>query len=154
MPKNKFNQRRPTQEEMDAMENYFKPLRPQPKPPADGMGLEDEMLKPGKEYMKKGGMTKPVKTKIIKAQMGKYAGEIAKNTYKNYLDQKEEDRIKQRDQAQEDLYRKKIEEYQARYRMPMQTLDELGMEQPIERKKGGVMKQTKSQKKIGKVMIS
>ena len=61
MPKNKFNQRRPTQEETDAMENYFKPLRPQPKLPADGMGLEDEMLKPGKEYMKKGGMTKSQK---------------------------------------------------------------------------------------------
>jgi hypothetical protein len=43
-----------------------------------------------------------------------------------------------------------MEEYQAQYsRMPMQTLDELGMEQPMTRKKGGM---TKGQKKVGKVM--
>jgi hypothetical protein len=75
----KFNQRKPTKEESDAMDNYGTPLKPQPKPPAGGMGmgLEDEKLKPGKEYvegyiseaerrrmgdsmpgMKKGGMTK------------------------------------------------------------------------------------------------
>jgi len=78
----KFNQRKPTQKEIDAMDNYGTPLKPQPKPPAGGMGrgLEDEKLKPGKEYvegyvseaerrmmqdnmpeMKKGGMTKAQK---------------------------------------------------------------------------------------------
>jgi hypothetical protein len=78
----KFNQRKPTQKELDAMDNFDRPLRPQPKPPAGGMGmgLEDEKLKPGKEYvegyvseaerrmmqdnmpeMKKGGMTKAQK---------------------------------------------------------------------------------------------
>ncbi|NBW28915.1 hypothetical protein EBR37_00840 [bacterium] len=61
MSKDDFkNQRKPTQEELDAMEEYFRPLKPRPKPPADGMGmgLEDEKLKPGKQYMKMGGMKK------------------------------------------------------------------------------------------------
>ena len=78
----KFNQRKPTQKEIDAMDNYGTPLKPQPKPPAGGMGrgLEDEKLKPEKEYvegyvseaerrmmqdnmpeMKKGGAAKPTK---------------------------------------------------------------------------------------------
>ena len=100
------------------------------------MGLEDENLKPGK-------------TKIIKAQTGRYLGEMARKSYEQYQDQKQENR---RRQEQEDEYRKRISEYQAEKevsRMPMQTLDELGMEQPIERKKGGM---TKAQKKIGTVM--
>jgi hypothetical protein len=106
------------------------------KPSMSGMGLQDEKLKPGK-------------TKIIKAQTGRYLGEMARKSYEQYQDQKQENR---RRQEQEDEYRKRISEYQAEKevsRMPMQTLDELGMEQPIERKKGGM---TKAQKKIGTVM--
>ena len=98
------------------------------------MGLQDEKLKPGK-------------TKIIKAQMGRYAEQIARDTHKNYLDQRESDR---RRQEQEDSYRKRMEEYQAEYsKMPMQMPGEGGMGQPIERKKGGM---TKAQKKVGTVM--
>jgi len=109
------------------------------KPSMSTMGLQDEKLKPGK-------------TKTIKAQTGKYFGEMARKSYEQYQDQKQENR---RRQEQEDEYRKRISEYQAEKevsRMPMQTLDELGMEQPIERKKGGAAKPTKAQKKIGTVM--
>ena len=102
-----------------------------------GMGLQDEKLKPGK-------------TKIIKAQMGKYAEQTARDTYKNYLDQRESDR---RRQEQEDSYRKRMEEYQAEYsKMPMQIPGEDGMGQRIERKRGGAVKPTKAQKKVGSVM--
>ena len=72
------------------------------------MGLQDEKLKPGK-------------TKIIKAQMGRYAGELAKKTYEQYQNQKEEQR---RNQDQEDSYRNRIREYQAQReisRMPRQS---------------------------------
>jgi hypothetical protein len=92
----KFNQRKPTQKEIDAMDNYDTPLKPQPKPPAGGMGmgLEDEKLKPGKEYvegyiseaerrmmgdsmpgMKKGGMTKGQK-KVGKVMREFKAGKL------------------------------------------------------------------------------
>lgn len=47
MAKNKLNQRRPTQEESDAMDNYGKPLKPQPSLPSDAM-----------EKKKKGGQAK------------------------------------------------------------------------------------------------
>jgi hypothetical protein len=78
----KFSQKKSTKEVLDAIDNYGTPLRPQPKPPSGGMGrgLEDEKLKPGKEYvegyiseaerrmmqdnmpeMKKGGAAKPTK---------------------------------------------------------------------------------------------
>jgi len=68
----KFNQRKPTQKELDAMDNFDRPLRPQPKPPAGGMGmrLEDEniegyvseaerrMMQGNMPEMKKGGKVK------------------------------------------------------------------------------------------------
>jgi hypothetical protein len=57
MSKDKFkNQRKPTQKEIDAMDNYDKPLKPLPELPSGGMGG------------KKGGV---VKKKIIKAQLGR-----------------------------------------------------------------------------------
>ena len=46
----KFNQRKPTKEESDAMDNYGTPLKPQPELPSDAM-----------DKMKKGGMTKAQK---------------------------------------------------------------------------------------------
>ena len=78
MSKDDFkNQRKPTQEELDAMEEYFRPLKPRPKPPADGMGmgLEDESLKPGKQYMKRGGAMKPIKAQ---KKIGKVMREFKK----------------------------------------------------------------------------
>jgi hypothetical protein len=128
------------------------------KPSMSGMGLQDEKLKPGK-------------TKIIKAQMGRYAGELARKTYDNYQDQKRRDmqppkeslsdRIKkQMQQDEQDAYRRRLQEYQAQReisRMPMQTPEDgMGQEaaqgavgEAVGRKKGGM---TKAQKKVGKVM--
>ena len=61
MSKDNFKkQKRLTQEEIDAIDNYGKPLKPQPELPSGGMGG------------KKGGV---VKKKIIKAQIGKYMNE-------------------------------------------------------------------------------
>lgn len=43
MPKENFkNQRKPTQEVLDAIENSNKPLRPQPEMPSGGMGGKKE----------------------------------------------------------------------------------------------------------------
>ena len=50
MAKDKLNQRKPTQEELDAMDNYGKPFKPQPSLPSDAM-----------EKKKKGGQTKVAK---------------------------------------------------------------------------------------------
>jgi len=77
------------------------------KPSMSTMGLQDEKLKPGK-------------TKTIKAQTGKYVGELARKSYEQYQNQKEEQR---RNKDQEDSYRNKISEYQAQReisRMPRQ----------------------------------
>jgi len=61
MSKDNFkNQKKLTQKELDAIDNYDKPLKPQPELPSGGMGG------------KKGGV---VKKKIIKAQIGKYMNE-------------------------------------------------------------------------------
>ena len=112
-----------------------------------GMGLQDEKLKPGK-------------TKIIKAQIGKYLEQdMLRQTYKDYQDQKMR-------QMEEDSYRKKLQEYQARAaetsRMPMQPSEGdisdferqqvEGMMPKYKMKRGGAMKPTKAQKKVGKVM--
>ena len=79
-----------------------------------GMGLQDEKLKPGK-------------TKIIKAQMGRYAGELAKKTYEQYQNQKEEQR---RNQDQEDSYRNRISEYQAQREISRMPRQSSAMEEP------------------------
>jgi len=118
------------------------------------------------------------KKKTIKAQTGKYIGELARKSYEQYQDQKEE---KRRSQEQEDSYRKRMQEYQAERevsRMPRQVspmeessrmpMDRNPMDEAYyimkkrydeqmlspsssiqERKKGGM---TKGQKKVGKVM--
>jgi hypothetical protein len=118
------------------------------------------------------------KKKTIKAQTGKYIGELARKSYEQYQDQKEE---KRRSQEQEDSYRKRMQEYQAERevsRMPRQVspmeessrmpMDRNPMDEAYyimkkrydeqmlspsssiqERKKGGM---TKAQKKVGTVM--
>ena len=85
------------------------------KPSMSGMGLEDEKLKPGK-------------TKIIKAQIGKYLEQDRlRKTYQDYkerLDQQREDKMRQ---DQEDSYRRRVQEYQTEremYRMPRQLPSE------------------------------
>ena len=112
-----------------------------------GMGLQDEKLKPGK-------------TKIVKAQIGKYLQQdMLRQTYKDYQDQKMR-------QMEEDSYRKKLQEYQARAaetsRMPMQPSEGdisdferqqvEGMMPKYKMKRGGAMKPTKAQAKVKKVM--
>jgi len=139
------------------------------KPSMSGMGLEDENLKPGK-------------TKIIKAQLGRVIKDnlspqerIQLENYKNNLDER---RFNKSKQDQEDAYRKRLQEYQAQRevsRMPRQTmeepsimpmdrspeetginmLEEMQMLRPYPKqqmKRGGAMKPTKAQKKVGKVM--
>jgi len=118
------------------------------------------------------------KNKTIKAQTGRYVGELARKSYEQYQDQKEE---KRRNQEQEDSYRKRMQEYQAERevsRMPRQVspmeessrmpMDRNPMDEAYyimkkrydeqmlspsssiqERKKGGM---TKAQKKVGTVM--
>jgi len=67
MSKDKFkNQRKPTQKEIDAMDNYDKPLKPQPELPSGGMGGKKggvvKMHKmPGGKMMKNSDMKKKKK---------------------------------------------------------------------------------------------
>jgi len=61
------------------------------------------------------------KKKTIKAQTGKYVAELARKSYEQYQNQKEEQR---RNKDQEDSYRNRISEYQAQReisRMPRQA---------------------------------
>ena len=84
MSKDNFkNQKKLTQKELDAMDNYDKPLKPQPELPSGGMGG------------KKGGV---VKKKIIKAQIGKYMNEDKqreeyRKRLQEYQEQKEVSRM-------------------------------------------------------------
>ena len=126
MSKDKFkNQRKPTQKEIDAMDNYDKPLKPLPELPSGGMGG------------KKGGV---VKKKIIKAQLGK----IIKNnlspqqkmqldTYKKtVVDERSNKESERMDQEQKDSYMKRISEYQAqpKYKSKRGPYAEDAMEEP------------------------
>ena len=87
--KNKFkNQRKPTQEELDAMDNYNKPLKPQPaimryypekdyKPEAKPFPFyEDETLK----SKRKGGMMKKAKDMSAKHEGMESMADEAKET--------------------------------------------------------------------------
>jgi hypothetical protein len=165
-----MKQRKPTKEESDAMDNYGKPLKPQPELPSGGMGG------------KKGGV---VKKKIIKAQLGRIIKDNLSPQQRAQLDVYKKTVVDQRsnkeNQDQEDSYRKRMQEYQAERevsrmprqspameepsRMPMQAapesdvLDQLyrqsldqmmhGPGEAVGRKKGGM---TKAQKKVGSVM--
>lgn len=75
--KNKFkNQRKPTQEESDAMDNYDKPLKPQPELPSGGMGG------------KKGGMAKGQK-KVGRVMSEFKAGKLKSSSGKKVTNPKQ-----------------------------------------------------------------
>jgi hypothetical protein len=113
MSKDNFkNQRKPTQKEIDAMDNYDKPLKPLPELPSGGMGG------------KKGGV---VKKKIIKAQIGKYMNEDKqKEKYRKrlqeYQAQQEVSRMP-RSRSDEGYISDADREYAMRMR-PMENLSE------------------------------
>jgi hypothetical protein len=155
MSKDNFkNQKKLTQKELDAMDNYDKPLKPQPELPSGGMGG------------KKGGV---VKKKIIKAQIGKYLErdkqkEKYKKTLQEYQAQQEVSRMP-RSRSDEGYISDADREYAMRMR-PMENLGETlrsdegyitdsdanyarEMMPSPRMKKGGM---TKAQKKVGSVM--
>jgi hypothetical protein len=153
MSKDNFkNQKKLTQKELDAIDNYDKPLKPQPELPSGGMGG------------KKGGV---VKKKIIKAQIGKYMNEDKqKEKYRKrlqeYQAQQEVSRMP-RSRSDEGYISDADREYAMRMR-PMENLAEtlsptegyvseaerrMMQDNMPEMKKGGM---TKAQKKVGTVM--
>ena len=126
MSKDKFkNQKRLTQEEIDAIDNYGKPLKPQPELPSGGMGG------------KKGGV---VKKKIIKAQLGKIIKDNLspqqkaqlESYKKTVVDERANKESERMDQEQKDFYRKRMQEYQAqpKYRSERGPYAEDAMEEP------------------------
>ena len=126
MSKDKFkNQRKPTQKEIDAMDNYDKPLKPQPELPSGGMGG------------KKGGV---VKKKIIKAQLGRIIKDNLspqqkaqlESYKKTVVDERANKESERMDQEQKDFYRKRMQEYQAqpKYRSERGPYAEDAMEEP------------------------
>lgn len=153
MSKDNFkNQKKLTQKELDAIDNYDKPLKPQPELPSGGMGG------------KKGGV---VKKKIIKAQIGRYMNEDKqKEKYRKrlqeYQAQQEVSRMP-RSRSDEGYISDADREYAMRMR-PMENLAEtlsptegyvseaerrMMQDNMPEMKKGGM---TKAQKKVGTVM--
>jgi len=164
MSKDNFkNQKKLTQKELDAIDNYDKPLKPQPELPSGGMGG------------KKGGV---VKKKIIKAQIGKYMNEDKqreeyRKRLQEYQEQQEVSRMPRlrsdevsrmpRSRSDEGYISDADREYAMRMR-PMENLAEtlsptegyvseaerrMMQDNMPEMKKGGM---TKGQKKVGKVM--
>jgi len=164
MSKDNFkNQKKLTQKELDAIDNYDKPLKPQPELPSGGMGG------------KKGGV---VKKKIIKAQIGKYMNEDKqrkeyRKRLQEYQEQQEVSRMPRlrsdevsrmpRSRSDEGYISDADREYAMRMR-PMENLAEtlsptegyvseaerrMMQDNMPEMKKGGM---TKAQKKVGTVM--
>ena len=113
MSKDNFkNQKKLTQKELDAIDNYDKPLKPQPELPSGGMGG------------KKGGV---VKKKIIKAQIGKYMNEDKqreeyRKRLQEYQEQQEVSRMP-RSRSDEGYISDADREYAMRMR-PMENLAE------------------------------